>query len=301
MTVVPFIKIEKLLEYLEIEVREVLLSHRLYSLSGYAWQDENTPSEEFIGLAKWELESPGESIDVHGDAIPVEERARLIALETAGEDFRGLMEMSRMSIGFAMFYSGLAKKSPFELHDPFWMHHLNAMTMLSMASDRLRDVFLTGCFKQTAKEYKKGRPDEAKHYAFPFADAMCQSFAGAYHTEIVKLFVLASDIFDKGIERRNELVHELATRLGRLAKDTTGKRQNWINRDWVPDFDESRKAWDETNRLHEAEIEGSVQMLVDWYLRLVRAAALVCDIEHTMRLEGLKKMLLSDSDRVKTG
>lgn len=287
MALVPFIKNEKLLEYLDIELRKALESRCVYPLASYAWLDEDTPNDAYIGLAKWELESPEWTISLHGNALSEIEKTRLISMEIAGEDLRGLMEMSRVSIGHAIFYSELAKKSPFELHDPFWIHHLNAMTMLNMASDRLRDIFLLGVFKQTAKEYKRGKHNDAKHYDYPFSDAMTLPFVSQFKGELLALIDLAKNIYDEGINKRNDMVHELATALGRLAKATAGKNIDPFKQGREHSYDELRKAWDESNQRHENEIEGAVQSLVAWYERLVQATALVCDIEHTIRRDGL--------------
>jgi len=283
MTTVPFMKSEKLLEYLGIEVREALDSHAVYPLSSYAWEDENTPSDDYVGLAKWEVESPGWSIGTNGATLSNEEKTRLIAVETAGEDLRGLMEMSRLAIGHAILYSDLAKKSPFELHDPFWVHHLNAMTMLSMASERLRNVFLLGCFGQTAKEYIKKKPDKAKYFDHPFCNSGGLSCAAQFQRELTTLADLAKAIYDEGIDKRNKLVHELASELGKHAKATDGKDLDTFRHARKQTYKEARKAWDDANRRHENEIDGATKSLVDWYKRLVQATSIVCNMEHTMR------------------
>lgn len=283
MTSVPLMKNDKLLEYLSIEVQKSLDSHEVYPLSSYAWQGESTPDDNYVGLAKWEVEPPGWSIGTYGATLSDEEKARLIAVETAGEDLRGLMEMSRLAIGHAILYSDLAKKSPFELHDPFWVHHLSAMAMLSMASERLRDVFLLGCFGQTAKEYIKQKPDNAKHFDHPFCNSGGLSCAPQFQRELTTLADLAKAIYNEGIDKRNKLVHERASELGKLAKAKEGKYLDTFGCTRKQSYEEARKAWADANTRHENEIDGATKSLLDWHKRLVKATSIVCDMEHTMR------------------
>lgn len=283
MATVTFIKKEKLLEYLDVELRKALKSHDVLSMHSYAWSNEDTPSNDYIGLAKWEMESPQWTIKIKNAALSPEERARLLAVEIAGEDLWGLMEMSRLAIGQAILYSNLATKSPIEFHHPFWIHRLNAMTMLSMASERLRDVFLLGCFKQTAKEYKRGKADDAKHFDHPFCNAGALSCAQQFQQELVALADLARKIFEEGINKRNYLVHEVASRLGKLAQTTAGNDFDLFDKDRKLTYKEAKKTWDEASKLHHIEINAAVQSLVRWYKRLIAATSIVCDFEHTTR------------------
>ena len=96
---------------------------------------------------------------------------------------------------------------------------------------------------------------------------------------------LATQIYSDGIDKRNGLVHELASELGRLAKDTAGTG-SIFQRGRIESYAETKKAWDAALAKHEAEIEGAVQSLVKWYERLVKATSLVCEIEHAIRVVG---------------
>ncbi|MHC5349078.1 hypothetical protein [Metapseudomonas furukawaii] len=264
-----------------LEMRGVL------PLSGYAWRDEETPADEYIGLAKWELESPRWSINNFGGSFSEKEKEILGLIEISGEDFRGLMEMSRLSVGNLIFYSELASRSAFKLNDQFWLHHLGAMTILSVASDRLRDVFVLGLFRKTAREYKDSPGGRNRgHYDHPFVTAMNAPENEQFKSSLSLLVNLAREIFEGGIDNRNNLIHELATGLGRLAKSTVKSNLHEIERASELEYDEIREAWDNAYLKHEKEIEEAVQSVVDWYRRLTSAASLIFDIEHTVRRSG---------------
>ena len=85
MNTVPFIKQEKLLEYLDSEIARSLEGRNVRSLGAYAWVDEDTPSDEYIGLAKWELDSADSPIVSGCDSVPEDVKARMVALVSAGD------------------------------------------------------------------------------------------------------------------------------------------------------------------------------------------------------------------------
>jgi hypothetical protein len=68
-----------------------------------------------------------------------------------------LMQLARLAIGHILCMADLIKtQSIFLFHDhPFWLNHVNSVTVLGMASDRLRDLFLAPYFRTTFEEYKK--------------------------------------------------------------------------------------------------------------------------------------------------
>lgn len=156
MTVTKFIKTPKLFEYLDLEVSEALHRHGIRDMFDYAWVGEDTPSEEFVGLAMWSSEHS--SPVLYGCPTPSgysrEEYERLI---TICEDLESLMQLARLAIGHTLWMSDLIKsQSRFFFHDHhFWLNHINSVTLLGMASDRLRDLFLVAYFRTTFEEYKK--------------------------------------------------------------------------------------------------------------------------------------------------
>lgn len=79
---------------------------------------------------------------VHGFHVPSgysrDEYKRLI---TACEDLESLMQLARLAIGHALWMSDLIKSESRNLfhHHHFWLNHINGVTLLGMASDRLRE------------------------------------------------------------------------------------------------------------------------------------------------------------------
>ena len=154
-----------------IEKASSLLSDAgLYSVLDYAWQGEDEPSGEYIGLAMWTTDAPFKPSWHLWDrtAPPKKPSLHDEAFYKAGEDFIGTMEMAREAIGLAL-YSFKNRKSDNLIDDDedFWEQYGAAAVWLNAASDRIRDYFLMARHGVTANVYKKG--DRGKNsYTHPF-------------------------------------------------------------------------------------------------------------------------------------
>ena len=111
MSIKEFISDKKLVEYLDQKVNALLNQHRIFTIHSYGWVDSENENPEYIGLAMWELEPPNaeyiESL-IDGNEINYSPTKIDNILATSGNDFYGLMDISRLSIGLCLLFEELA-------------------------------------------------------------------------------------------------------------------------------------------------------------------------------------------------
>jgi hypothetical protein len=283
---------------LEREVRSTLDDARIYDITSYGWLNENDPDPEFIGHAMWQLGQP--SIDhsaLLGDQ-PVrrrpEEIERLIL--TAGEDFCGVMQISRLSIGLALLWHRQARANPFSESPFFWLHHTDAFLKLAIASNRLRDLLVVACTGTSADSYKSAAKRN-RRYVTPFAEAQ-RLLAGRGLVDSRVSEALASlpkfgdDIFEY-VDRRNAIVHEVSTHMAESIGSSFSELQKRFDQEQEAGF--SRKSgdlvdWtkqaDERLRELQTQIDRAIADLRNWHELLIRSSNCVFQIEHWSRFLG---------------
>jgi hypothetical protein len=156
---------------------------------------------------------------------------------------------------------------------------------LSTASDRIRALFIAAVFRKSAKAYANGKYDgrERGWYTTPFVEAKntlpnaSTDLAGAF----VKAARLAVEI-RKLRHKRNELIHERATSMGRRRLVLLDQRpQSFKPRDI--DFSSLQKLIKENDAKHRHELSDTIKQLAEWYNLLVRASNEVFIVEHYRR------------------
>jgi hypothetical protein len=294
MTVEKFISTHKLVKYLDQEVVESLIAHQIFDIGNYGWLDENTPDPQFIGHALWQIESPlecdyGAAFGGSTSHRPTEYEE---VLAISGADFEGLIQLARMSIGLSLWQQKLAEEALFGDNHYFWLHYVSAMVMLNSASDRLREFFVMGYFQEKIKDYDKKKADDKnrKHfwYQTPFEQAH-ESRDQSIAEQLGNLVSLSEEIF-KYREKRNEIVHEVASKTGKISHDITYKqrerfdeeRQSGFVRQEM-NFEETSKHFAEAQEAHKGELRAAVDQIISWYKTLVQASSYVFEIENHLR------------------
>lgn len=290
MTVTKFIKTPKLFEYLDLEVSEALHRHGIREMFDYAWVGEDTPNDEFVGLAMWSTEH--HSPVLYGRQTPSgysrDEYARLI---TTCEDLESLMKVARLAIGHTLWMSDLIKsQSSLFFHDHhFWLNHINSVTLLGMASDRLRDLFLAAYFGSTFEEYKKANENrkdgpknlKPRYYQYPFADASNAPRVSGLATNLVELLDLAGKIYQSR-ESRNATVHDLATKAAKYMKEfLAADSPGLMTRNAIP----HKEMLENSLNVHEsncAELDDAIRFVTDWYRDLVKATSITFEVEYVL-------------------
>jgi hypothetical protein len=295
MTAHKVISDEKLVEYLDSEVSQRLLANGIYDINNYGWVSEDTVDPEFKGHAIWQTNPPFETEWEYlfgNDPIrhrPTEKEELLIV---AGNDFEGLMQAGRLSIGLALLHESVAEKYPLRDNHYFWLHNADAILQLNMASDRIREYFIVTFFDKTSKKYNK-RGKENGLYVTPFNQVrdLCNemSVEQLLKDAVIELPDIAAKIFSYR-ETRNIMVHEIATKLGETNRQLIrNQRQAYDDGNWpaqkrvVPSYDELKGHQSQIESKHKDELAGAVTLLKDWYNSLVKFSSFVFEAEYWLR------------------
>jgi hypothetical protein len=284
------------MERIEIELKEA----GVYQLHRYGWATETDPDAEYIGHAMWQSDAPSIDEDALLNAAPVRRRPTEHEKEVlvTGEDFEGLMEASRLSIGLAMIWKAPAQANPINESTFFWLHHMDAFIKLAIASERLRDLLILGIASGRLKSYKR-RPENPR-YSAPFQEAYDRITERGIDTEsfsnaVRQLPQLGVNLYEY-IKRRNAIVHDTATRMAEFIKRSITTLQqrydleaNKLRSSTETPTDAVARA--RTRREQRVtEMDHAVNELCEWYLLLVRASNFVFQVEYwTRKLEEKKK------------
>ena len=143
-----FLTADKVLQYLEVEVKEACDKLGIFIISSRVWADENSPNDEFLGYAMQdELYSRGFTDEYNYE---VQDRSVLYT------EIDALMEHAYYLIGFTTLYATIDKEAwLLEERGLFWTHYNNALIVLSTASDRLREFVITYVLRHDFKKYDK--------------------------------------------------------------------------------------------------------------------------------------------------
>jgi hypothetical protein len=141
MDLVKFLSREKLVEYLDEELRIFLNAQEIYEINQYGWLADDRPDPEYLGLAMWQTDPPGSHNIIAcipritgGLATSPTDLGRIFK---TGREFEELMKSSRHSIGLAYLYH----KDSDDLGHCYSYHLSDAATKLSRATDRLMAFF----------------------------------------------------------------------------------------------------------------------------------------------------------------
>ena len=282
---------------LQRDVQEALNEAYIYAIGSYGWVSENDADPEFIGHAMWQVDQPTLDQNALFGEEPVRRRPKDIEKEIliCGEDFCGLMEMSRLSIGLSLVWKSQAQQNPINESNFFWLHHTDSFLKLAMASDRLRDLLIIACAGTTAKRYeKKQKGKSPQTYETPFEDASgLISMRGTHEPNLAKpvseLPALARELAKFRI-RRNAIVHEVATRMAKFIGETATVLQKRFDQEQEKSFLPTTRNGSEqllrskTRRAEiELEIERATEDLKTWYTLLVQASNYVFQVEYWTR------------------
>ncbi len=292
MPVQKFITTEKLVEYLDQEASNLLLSNDVFDIGNYGWLSEDTEDPDYIGHAMWQINPPVETEweYLFGNG-PVRhqptEKEKLLTV--AGNDFEGLMRASRMSIGLCLLHKSIAVQKPLDENHYFWLHHIDSMLQLNMASDRIREYFIVAFFDETSKTYKdKGRKNS--WYVTPFIQARDHCQENQIKPNIANAVTPLPDMAGKIYsfrELRNGIVHNISTKLGKMHKELIERQQQAYDTTNIvknrPGYDSMLERQKEINEEHEKELSESSSMIIEWYKTLVKFSSHIFESEHWLR------------------
>jgi hypothetical protein len=282
-----------LLVALRNSANELLQAHGIYPVLDYGWDDAETPSAEYTGIAMWTTDAPFE-LDFNfwdRSSPPPNPTERDEIFHKAGEDFIGTMEIARNSLGLTRY--SWEHRNPAHILDDeetFWEFRATTVLWLNVASDRIRDYFVMARFGMPTKQYK-ALHERNGIYARPFR--MHQATEGKLVQKAAVELLPIAERLGKFRRTRNEIVHSIASRQGSNAVISLfNQRKEATKRPFIPRS--SRRAiresqgWDNViknlEETRQKELREAVQELQAWYLSLVRAASLVFEFEYWKRI-----------------
>ena len=295
MAVQKFITTEKLVEYLDQEASNLLLSNDVYDIGNYGWQSEDTEDPDYIGHAMWQINPP---VETEWDYLfrngPVRHRPteKEKLLTVAGNDFEGLMRASRMSIGLCLLHKSIAMQKPLDDNHYFWLHHTDSVLQLNMSSDRIREYFVVAFFDETSETYKdKGRKNS--WYVTPFIQVKDHCQGNQVKPNITNAVTPLTDMAAKIYsfrESRNKIVHDISTKLGKMHKELIERQQQAYDAADTANtsaniigYDSVLEKQKEINEEHEKELSASSSMIIEWYKMLVKFSSHIFEAEHWLR------------------
>lgn len=287
---------------LEREVQSALVEAKIYDIGSYGWLNENDPDPDFIGHAMWQIDQPSIEHNALLGETPVRRRPEQVEKEIliAGEDFCGLMQASRLSIGLTLIWNRQAHDNPWNESPFFWVHHTDAFLKLAIASDRLRDLLIVACTGTSANSYK-GKAKRNRLYITPYEGASTLLAARGLDDQhlvepLAALPGLAKQLFTY-IDRRNEIVHEVATRMAKLVRESLSELQKRYDREQKHGFsprsrDPAGWAPAADARLEElrGEINLATQEIQEWCTLLVRTSNCVFQVDYWSRVLGARQV-----------
>jgi len=273
-------------------VEQSLLEARVWKLSSYGWKDAYTVDPEYIGHAIWQTDPPV-SIDYLAWSVqqsgtkppppPLSQRQQMLSV--AGADFDGLMDCARMSIGMLLLQIALVRENQFHDDSFLDLHRMSAIIYLSTASERIREYFIAAVFEQAQPTYH-GRGEfgalKRSWYTTPFLEAAtrCRDVAEAAEAQR-KLESYAEQVRTLR-DTRNEIVHKLATEIGRrerhLVEESLPRREP-LNVDLAAIREAARQS--QTKRYE--ELDAIIAQLTEWYELLARTSNEVFIVERWLR------------------
>ena len=282
---------------IEISVREILWSMKLYQFDSYGWKSPDEIDPNYLGFAMWCTDPP---FDILRFAYPGDKRAEPLKLPqwlegvaVAGADLEGLMDAAWRSIGNAHFQNRVLGEPPDSHHGMMGVYLLSAIFTLGAASDRVRELFVASVFRMKAKEYEmttSSNVPNRKRYMAPFAEAIALNMPDVNE--------LINDLHGSALKIvecrkvRNKRVHEIATGLGQLEKGTISRATRGYRIGGIPEFgsDGYRQSIEQANAERNKKLASELNFPVDWYRSLVSMSNKVFEIEHRLR----KKPKLTD-------
>jgi len=262
-----FISREKLIEYLDEELRESLNERGLFEIGQYGWLDDGELDPEYCGHAMWQEKPP--------------ELKKLLIL---GEEFAILMRSARHSLGLTCLYSDATSSSLNDTCSSGSFYFADTINKLNLSSDRIREFLITAfahrspgkdSLQQPGKIARGERAYDTFRAPFQYILKEVSSWTDATASllqHLSNIMPLAEKIAAKRSKNRNPVNH-LTLSQHRISTAVSNLAMGY------PDealFDNNPSA-----------NNSSSQELVDWYNHLVEISNQVFMAEHLLRRQNL--------------
>lgn len=272
-----FISREKLVEYLDEELRQFFNEQGLYEITQYGWLSDGEHDPEFLGHAMWQENPP--------------ELKKLIGL---GDEFTNLMRSARHSLGFACLYHGATDSLVNDNGYSFCYHFADTSNKLHLASDRIREFFIAS-FAQRVHGGESWTPvgkvfqDESgkDHFRAPFQQirdevVACEMFGGSIRECLSNLIPLVEVVARNRSVNQDPFRHQKLFH-NRIAAALTNLAMGYPDEALADDL--SRTG------------DSSSRELLDWYNALIKISNYVFMAEYMLRGESRQSGTLPSRPR----
>jgi hypothetical protein len=291
-------------KYVRDKGERILHARGIYELGSYGWRGPDDFDSETIGHAMWQtdslyfhfLEAHFSATHANGPAPRVLEPWEQFLVQSGG-DFEGLMQAAWLSIGLTLFHRQTTERDHYGENSFFQVHLISSMILLSTAADRLRDLFVAAVFQINTDQYEnaraeadglKGRKErKATWYNGPFYEAAQFAVAAAHAKEAFSALPSMADRMFKLRSLRNQVIHTVATELGRQQRELAEKTEPDVVAEEY--FYENVRNWQEqSDAEYLARVEEDVTRLIDWYKLLIEMSNEVFIVENNLRRHGYR-------------
>ena len=282
-----------LVQSLEAEASELLQKANIFDVLTYAWDDQETPSDRYIGLAMWLQDAPFQlNRNVwHRKTPPPAPTLRDEFFLRAGEDFVGTMNFARRALGLALYsHTQYDATNLLDEDDPLWEHHAIAAQWLNIASDRVRDYFVMARFNVTTDEFLKL---DREHKTFHRAFTIPETDEGPNALTVLKQLRALIPTMKKNRKMRNDIVHAVASRQGQNALSSLqNQREEAFGIPFEPkSLENLSKNYEDHGKIiaklandRVNERVAMIEQLRSWYLNLVDAGSMAFEYEYWRRV-----------------
>lgn len=263
MAQLKFISREKLVEYLDEELRQFLNDRGFYEINQYGWSEDGERDPEYLGHALWQ-ENPPE----------------LKKLQTLGEEFSNLMRSARHSLGLAYLYHDATDSLLNDSGYSFNYHCADTGNKLNFSSDRIREFLITAYAHHcTGRDsyplLGKIVPGERDYGTFsaPFQQILEEVSQGEMGSHELRIWL--SDLLPLvEVVAHNRLENQDPTRRlilsqSRIADTVHNLAMGYPDEVLTDDLS--------------SENDSSCRELADWYNALIKISNLVFMAEHQLR------------------
>lgn len=285
----------------ERRVKAALAKASLFEIGSYGWLNDEDPDPTLVGHAMWQLRERNLDAPALLGEAPLSRRPDELdkAIQVAGEDFCGLTLAARWSIGLALVWKTHGEDDPFNEQPFFWVHHTDAFLKLAIASQRIRDLLILACTGGSVRAYYDVCRQERKRPNI-FGDAArllaSRGLNDGRLDEALAALPRLGLALGTFVEQRNEIVHDVATRMAKFTRDSLAELQERYDQEEREGFSPipvDAGDWLATGQAHDAalraEVDRAAGELREWYLLLVQASNCVFQVEYWSRTLGRRQ------------
>jgi len=268
-----FISREKLIEYLDEELRESLNERGLYEINQYGWLNDGELDPEYCGHALWQEQPP--------------ELEKLLVL---GEEFTCLMRSARHSLGLTCLYHDANDSLLNDSGYSSSFYFAETTNKLNLASDRIRDFLITAfTHRSPGKESWPAlgkitrRVKAYDTFRAPFQHILNEVSAWSNESpslrgHLTNILPLAEKIAHTR-SKNQDPVHHLTNFQNRITAAISNLSMGYPDEALADDLSSAN--------------DSSSQELVDWHKTLIEISNLIFMAEHAMRCIGQQTSSIS--------